>query len=110
LVGVPISLGAISAVEARVADAVKPAVDEAWTRVEGASVKHNPWLPSDARMALELVDEHRLAASCTCTTELADDAADVVRLGLGLERVAQLLEQLSRAGMPRHLEIRRRAC
>ena len=39
LVGVPISLGAISAVEARVSDAVKPAVDEAWTRVEGARAR-----------------------------------------------------------------------
>lgn len=55
LVGVPISLGAISAVEARVADAVKPAVDEAWTRVEGASVKHTDgtsWLKAGTLLAL----------------------------------------------------------
>lgn len=55
LVGVPISLGAISAVEARVADAVKPAVDEAWTRVDGASVKHTDgtsWLKAGTLLAL----------------------------------------------------------
>ena len=55
LVGVPISLGAISAVEARVADAVKPAVDEAWTRIESASVKHTDgtsWLKAGTLLAL----------------------------------------------------------
>jgi transposase len=55
LVGVPISLGAVSAVEARVSDAVKPAVDEAWTRVEGAAVKHTDgtsWLKAGALLAL----------------------------------------------------------
>ena len=40
VVGVNISLGAVSAIEARVADAVKPAVDEAWSKVEQAKVKH----------------------------------------------------------------------
>jgi transposase len=55
LVGVPISLGAISAVEARVADAVQPAVDEAWTRVDGAAVKHTDgtsWLKAGTLLAL----------------------------------------------------------
>ncbi len=40
VVGVEISLGAVSAVEARVSEAVKPPVDEAWGRVEQAAVKH----------------------------------------------------------------------
>lgn len=40
LVGVQISLGAVSAVEARVSDAVKPAVDDAWAQVQQAQVKH----------------------------------------------------------------------
>ena len=40
VVGVEISLGAVSAVEARVSEAVKPAVDEAWTQVEHSAVKH----------------------------------------------------------------------
>lgn len=40
IVGVQISLGAVSAVEARVSNAVQAAVDEAWTQVNQASVKH----------------------------------------------------------------------
>jgi len=40
LLGVQLSLGALSAVEARVSDAVKPAVDEAWTQARDAQVKH----------------------------------------------------------------------
>jgi transposase len=40
VLGVEISLGAVSAVEARVSEAVKPAVDEAWAKVEEAAVKH----------------------------------------------------------------------
>jgi transposase len=55
LVGVPISLGAVSAVEARVSNAVEPAVTEAWTRVEGAPVKHTDgttWLKAGVALAL----------------------------------------------------------
>lgn len=55
LVDVPISLGAVSAVEARVAEAVEPAVAEAWRRVEGAPVKHTDgttWLKAGAVLAL----------------------------------------------------------
>jgi transposase len=55
LVGVRISLGAISAVEARVSEAVKPAVDEAWKRVEGAGVKHTDgtsWRKAGTLLAL----------------------------------------------------------
>ena len=40
VLGVEISLGAVSAVEARVSEAVTPAVDEAWAKVEQAAVKH----------------------------------------------------------------------
>ena len=40
LLGVRLSLGAVSAVEARVSEAVKPAVDEAWKQVGEAKVKH----------------------------------------------------------------------
>lgn len=39
-VGVEISLGAVSTIEARVSEAVKPAVAEAWQKVEDAPVKH----------------------------------------------------------------------
>lgn len=55
LVGVRISLGAVSAVETRVSDAVEPAVGEAWTRVEGAAVKHTDgtsWLNAGTVLAL----------------------------------------------------------
>jgi transposase len=55
LVGVPISLGAVSAVEARVSEAVEPPVAEAWQRVEGASIKHTDgttWLKAGAVLAL----------------------------------------------------------
>lgn len=40
LFGVQVSLGALSAVEARVSDAVKPAVEDAWTHAQNAPVKH----------------------------------------------------------------------
>ncbi len=40
VLGVRISLGAVSAVEARVSSAVEPAVNEAWTKVDDVDVKH----------------------------------------------------------------------
>lgn len=40
VLGVQLSLGAVSAIEARVSDAIKPAFDEAWAHVREASVKH----------------------------------------------------------------------
>jgi transposase len=55
LVGVAISSGAVSAVEARVSDAVEPAVAEAWQRVAGAPVKHTDgttWLKAGPVLAL----------------------------------------------------------
>jgi transposase len=55
LVGVRVSLGALSAVEARVSEAVKPAVDAVWERVAEAEVKHTDgtsWYQSSVAMAL----------------------------------------------------------
>jgi transposase len=55
LVGVRISLGAVSAVEARVSEAVVPAVDEASERVAKAAVKHTDgtsWLLAGAMVSL----------------------------------------------------------
>jgi transposase len=55
IVGVQISLGALSAVEARVSDAVAPAVDEAWTQVRQAPVKHTDgtsWFQSSLMCSL----------------------------------------------------------
>lgn len=55
VLGVDISLGAVSAVEQRVSEAVKPAVEEAWQRVEESEVKHadgTTWFQSGAMRAL----------------------------------------------------------
>jgi transposase len=55
LVGVRLSLGAVSAVEARVSDAVEPAVNEACERVAKASVKHTDgttWLQAGVVLSL----------------------------------------------------------
>ena len=55
MLGVRISLGAVSAVEARVSEAVKPAVEEAWTYVGDAAVKHTDgtsWLQAGVTLSL----------------------------------------------------------
>lgn len=55
VVGVRISLGALSAVEARVSKAVQPPVDEAWQKVGDAEVKHTDgttWYQAGATLAL----------------------------------------------------------
>ena len=55
IVGVQVSLGALSSVEARVSEAVQPAVDEAWEKVREAKVKHTDgtsWYQAGVTMAL----------------------------------------------------------
>ncbi len=55
LVGVRVSLGALSAVEARVGEAIVPAVDEAWKRAGEAKVKHTDgtsWAQAGTALAL----------------------------------------------------------
>jgi transposase len=55
LAGVQISLGGLSGVEARVADAVEPAVEEAWQQVREDTVKHTDgttWLQAGLLMSL----------------------------------------------------------
>lgn len=55
LLGTKVSLGAISAIEARVSEAVKPAVAEAWEKVEMGEVKHadgTSWYQSAVLCAL----------------------------------------------------------
>jgi transposase len=55
VLGVRVSLGALSAVEARVGVAVQPAVDEAWAIVGQAEVKHTDgtsWYQAGVTMAL----------------------------------------------------------
>jgi len=55
VLGIDISLGAVSAVEERVSEAVKPAVAEAWTKADEASVKHTDgtsWFQAGVMCAL----------------------------------------------------------
>lgn len=55
VLGVRVSLGALSAVEARVSAAVKPAVEDAWNKVQAADVKHTDgtsWVQAGLSMAL----------------------------------------------------------
>jgi transposase len=55
LLGVEVSVGALSSVESRVSDAVQPAVDEAWGKVGRAEVKHTDgtsWYQAGVTMAL----------------------------------------------------------
>jgi transposase len=55
MAGVRISVGAVSAVEARVSAAVQPAVEAAWERVQQAEVKHTDgtsWFQSGLSRAL----------------------------------------------------------
>ena len=55
LLGVRISLGAVSATEHRVTDAIEPAVKEAWKRVEDDEIKHTDgtsWLQAGVVLSL----------------------------------------------------------
>jgi len=55
VLGVELSLGAISAIEARVSEAVAPAVTEAWQHAEAAEVKHTDgtgWSQSGSPLSL----------------------------------------------------------
>jgi transposase len=55
VLGVDISLGAVSAVEERVSEAVRPAVPEAWSQVDEAPVKHidgTSWFQAGAMCSL----------------------------------------------------------
>lgn len=73
IVGVRVSLGALSAVEQRVSRAVQPCVDEAWERVRAADVKHTDgtsWSQRGVTMALWTL----AAAGVTVFKILADSA------------------------------------
>lgn len=73
ILGVQVSLGALSAVEARVSDAVQPAVDEAWTRVQHADIKHTDgtsWSQAGVTMALWVL----ASATVTVFKIVADNA------------------------------------
>jgi transposase len=78
VLGVAISLGALSAVEARVSAAVQPAVDAAWERVGEAEVKHTDgtsWYQGGIAMALWTV----ATTAATVFKILADSTKDTLR-------------------------------
>jgi transposase len=55
VLGIDISLGAVSAVEERVSEAVKPAVEETWSKLEDSPVKHadgTSWFQAGVMCAL----------------------------------------------------------
>jgi transposase len=61
LLGVRISVGAVSAIEGRVADALEPAVAEAWGTLEAANVKHadaTSWLLAGKLRSLWTIATH----------------------------------------------------
>ena len=78
VLGVSVSLGAISAVEARVSDAIKPAVDEAWDHAVQAEVKHTDgtsWFQAGTTMSLWTI----ATTAVTVFRILADGAKDTLR-------------------------------
>jgi transposase len=78
IVGVRVSLGALSAVEERVSSAVQPCVDEAWDRVRAAEVKHTDgtsWSQGGITMALWTL----AATGVTVFKILANSAKNTLR-------------------------------
>lgn len=78
VVGVRVSLGALSAVEERVSCAVQPCVDEAWERVRTADVKHTDgtsWYQGGVTMALWTL----AASGVTVFKILANSAKNTLR-------------------------------
>jgi len=78
VLGVSLSLGAISAVEERVSNAVEPAVGEVWDRVVDADVKHTDgtsWLQAGTAMSLWTI----ATTAATVFKILADGAKDTLR-------------------------------
>jgi transposase len=78
VLGVSVSLGAISAVEERVSKAIEPAVDEVWDRVVDADVKHTDgtgWLQAGTAMSLWTI----ATTAGTVFKILADGAKETLR-------------------------------
>lgn len=78
VLGVEMSLGALSSVEARVSDAVQPAVDEAWEKVGGAEIKHTDgtsWYQAGVTMALWTI----ATSAATVFKILADSTKDTLK-------------------------------
>ena len=72
LLGVEISLGAISSIEHRVSEALESSVDEAWQKVRAAKVKYTDgtsWLQSGTTMQLWTI-----AAACATVFKILTEA------------------------------------
>lgn len=82
LFGVRISLGALSGVEARVSEAVEPAVDEAWKKAQQADVKHTDG--TSWRQAGQVLQLWTIAtATVTVFKVLTDGTAEALKALLG---------------------------
>jgi transposase len=80
--GVDISLGAVSAVEDRVSEAIAPAVDEAWDKAREAEVKHTDG--TSWRQAGQILQLWTIATTAvTVFKVLADGATDALKALLG---------------------------
>jgi transposase len=78
ILGVSVSLGAISAIEARVSNAVEPAVAEVWNHVVDADVKHTDgtsWYQAGTQMALWTI----ATTAATVFKIVADGARETLR-------------------------------
>ena len=78
IVGVRVSLGALSAVEERVSCAVQPCVDEVWDRVRAAYVKHTDgisWYQGGITMALWTLAGSGVTVFKILTDKLSESAS-----------------------------------
>jgi transposase len=78
LLGVRISVGAVSRIEKRMSEAVAPAVDEAWEHARDAGVKHadgTSWLRAGVMLSLWVV----ATAAVTVFKVLADGQGNTLR-------------------------------
>jgi len=89
VLGVQLSLGTISSVEARVSDALQAPVAEAWERVYAADVKHTDgtsWLKAGALMCLWTV-----ASTAATVFKVLADGGKLTLEGLFREKVGILV-------------------
>jgi len=89
VLGMKLSLGAISSVEARVSDALQTPVAEAWEHVYEADVKHTDgtsWLKAGALMCLWTV-----ASAAATVFKVLADGGKLTLAGLFREKVGILI-------------------
>jgi transposase len=95
LLGVEISLGAISDIEHRVEQLLEPAVDEAWAKVETAKVKYTDgttWLEAGVTMQLWTI-----AAACATVFKILTEATAPMLRPLFGKRIGTLVSDRATA-------------